>query len=97
MKKVFYLLLLIISPMLHTEEINKKVPIYICTGTDYKYFPYLLNLIGSLFRVDYENIEEIAVFDLGMHKSQRNHVSSIKKVTVYDVELTHPDILKPVK
>ena len=66
---------------------------YICTCADDYFFPQLLNFIGSLHKVNFNEIKEIAVFNLGFKDGQVEHLDSIQKVKVYEVEKVHPDIL----
>jgi len=68
---------------------------YFCTAANSPYFNRLLNLIGCLHKVNFDDIVEIAVFDIGLDQPQLEKLSSIKKVKVYTIEKVHPDILKP--
>jgi hypothetical protein len=70
---------------------------YYCTVADNQHYDRLLNLIGSIHSVDFENLQEIAVFDLGFTEKQRKALGRMKKVKVYQVEKTHPDLLKYFK
>src|SRR3989339_1690117 len=74
-----------------------SIPHYYCTPADSKHFGWVKNLIGSIHRADFVNLGEIAVFDLGFEIKQRNELTRMAKVKVYDVEMTHPDLLKPLK
>lgn len=67
----------------------------ICTASDNKYFFLLLNLIGSIHKTNFDNINEIAVFNLGLDPNQISYLNSMKKVRVYEVEKVNPDIIKP--
>jgi len=71
-----------------------SVDMYICTCGDTQFYPQLLNFIGSLHKVNFNEIKEIAVFNLGFTKDQINNLKRIEKVSVYDIEMTHPDLLK---
>lgn len=72
------------------------LPQYICTAVNARYYhPYLLNLIGSIHKTNYDDLAEIAVFDLGLLPEQRAALLTIDKVAVYDIDKVHPDILKP--
>ena len=73
---------------------NAQEKFYFCTAADAKYFEPLLNLIGGIHKNDFNRLGEIAIFDLGLTQEQCNELQTIEKVTVYDVELTHPDLLK---
>lgn len=90
-KKLIVMALLLSNVSAYSEPI-----MYFCTASDHKCFNYLLNLIGSLFRINYDDVREIAVFDLGLHKDQREFIEKIDKVRVCEIEMTHPDLLKPV-
>lgn len=68
---------------------------YYCTAVDSNYFPRVINLIGSIHAIDFDNLVEIAVFDLGMTQVQIKQLKSIQKVTVNNVDMVHPDLLKP--
>lgn len=73
------------------------IPHYYCTPSDERHFPLLMNLIGSIHKNDYEDLSEIAVFDLGMIQEQLNILKNVKKVKLYKFEMTHPDLLKYFK
>lgn len=77
---------------------DTKVPMYIVTAANSpnRYFLPLLNLIGSLHVTNFDSIEEIAIFDLGLTAEQRKLLNTIEKVKLYDIELIHPEILKPL-
>ena len=76
-------------------QINCSPPLYFCTAANKAYFQRLLNLIGCLHKVNFEDIAEIAVFNLGLEKNQIDTLKRIQKVKVYEIEQRHPDILKP--
>lgn len=67
---------------------------YFCTAVNYKCVNYFTNFIGSLFKVNYDDVEEVAVFDIGLTEDQKRYISSIEKVKIYQIDMTHPDILK---
>jgi len=75
-------------------SIEAQKPLYICTSADSDYFPHLINLINSIHKFNYDELGEIAVFNLGFTDKQVDELNNIKKVSVHDVELTHPDQLK---
>lgn len=90
MKHLFWGLIFLFSPLIsHTQ----KNPVYICTASDEHYFPCLVNLIGSIHKNNFNEIEQIAVFNLGLTQAQLEYLSSIEKLAVYSIELTHPDLL----
>ncbi|MFA6066328.1 MAG: hypothetical protein WC707_04080 [Candidatus Babeliaceae bacterium] len=72
-------------------------PLYFCTATNDMYFAQLINLIACIHKYNFDELAEIAVFDLGMTTEQRTNLKTVQKVSIHDVELTHPDLLKPVK
>lgn len=71
-----------------------KNPVYICTASDEQYFPCLVNLIGSLHQHNFDEIKQIAVFNLGLNQQQLEYLATIEKLAVYSIEQTHPDLLK---
>jgi hypothetical protein len=74
---------------------DQSMPLYFCAAASENYYHGLLNLIGSLHNTNFDQTIEIAVFDLGMSAEQLEHLRSIEKVRIYDVERTNPDILTP--
>ncbi len=66
---------------------------YFCTAADNKHFRWLLDLIGSIHKTNFNDTKIIAVFDLGFTIKQRKQLSLMQKVQVFDVERTHPDLL----
>lgn len=66
---------------------------YYSTVADEKHFPLLRNLIASIHKVDFDFLNEIAVFDIGLTSAQRQELGRMQKVSVHDVEMTHPDLL----
>ena len=66
---------------------------FYCTASDSRYFNHVLNLIGSIHEHSFNSLGEIAVFDLGMTPEQIAHLQRIAKVSVHNIELTHPDLL----
>lgn len=75
------------------ESVDLDNKMVIVSAADSRFYRKLLNLIGSLHHVNFEEIHEIAVFDLGLKPWQRKELENICKVQVYDVELTHPQLL----
>lgn len=81
--------------MLQGETIpSAKTFHYYCTCADSVHFPLLLNLIGSIHKVDFDSLDQIAVFDLGLKVEQREVLENIEKVKIYEIEKKHPDILQ---
>ena len=72
----------------------QAIPLYFCTGANSAYFKRLMNLIGSLHKTNYESLEQVAVFDLGLTQKEIDTLKSIDKVSVYSLQKTHPDQLK---
>ncbi len=75
----------------------RSVDMYFCTASDTKFFIFLTNLIGSIHNTNFDNLKEIAVFDLGLSQNQVLQLNSMQKVKVYQVEKVHPDIIKQFK
>lgn len=73
---------------------SQSIPHYYCAAVNQKYVSKLLTTIGSIHTNDFENLAEIAVFNLGMTPAQIVQLNRMHKVKVYDVEMKHPDILK---
>ena len=93
MNKKLYL----ISQLFITSFAFAYQPLYFCTASDAKFFDILKSFIGSVHKTNFDHLGEIAVFDLGLGQEQIDEINSMQKVHVYEVERTHPDILKPVK
>jgi hypothetical protein len=67
--------------------------IYVCTAADEKFYKYIKNFIASIHHHNFDDLGEIAIFDLGFTPEQREELSHIEKINVYDIERTNPDIL----
>ena len=72
---------------------SKPLPLYFCTGCNSSYFGKVLNLIGSIHKVNFNELGEIAVFDLGLTQQEIDTLATIEKVSVHSLEKTHPDLL----
>jgi len=70
-------------------------PQYYCTASDAGYFDCLKNLIGGIHKYNFDQLGEILVFDLGLSESQREWLSHVDKLKIYEIERLHPDTLKP--
>lgn len=70
-------------------------PMVIVTACDHTYFKQLLNLIGSIHRVNFNELEEIAVYDIGLSTDQKEQIARMQKVNLYQVEMTNPELLTP--
>lgn len=77
----------------YVSVIAQAVPLYFCTAANEVYFNNLINLIGSIHKTNFDNLVEIAVYDLGLTEEQKNILSHIQKVTINTIEQTNPDIL----
>jgi|GEM_PF-600203 len=73
--------------------VKGKLPYYICTAADSKYFRCVMCLIGGLHKFHFDDLGEIAVFDLGLTDEQVNTLNSIDKVRVFPVEPTNAQML----
>lgn len=69
------------------------IPQYYCTGANTTYYKCLLNLIGSIHKHNYDNLVEIAVFDLGLEPEQKAKLQKISKVKLYSLQENNPNLL----
>ncbi len=90
--KKLYLILLLFT----TSLILAYQPLYFCTASNSTFFNPLKSFIGSVHKTNFDHLDEIAVFNLGLTQEQIDELNSMQKVQVYEVERTHPDILEPV-
>lgn len=74
------------------EPIQIQNPHYYATVADEYHYPFLMNLIGSIHKIDFDHLGEIAVFDIGLNPEQLKKLENIKKTKVYKVEKTHPNL-----
>jgi len=95
-KKYFFLFLNLSFFLIICDDEN-KIDLYFCTASDSKYFNHLLNLIGSIHRTNFDNLKEIAVYNIGLSNEELEDLNKIQKVKTYEIELTHPDLLKLFK
>lgn len=72
-----------------------KIPLYFATSADKNYYECLVNLIGSLHQTNYDDLGQIAIFDLGLEPEQIADLNAMEKVQVYPLEMTNPDLLTP--
>ena len=94
---IFKLILLCLIPIhCFASDIQLQLKHYYCTASDDKYYNRLLNLIGSIHKIDFDNLGEIAVFDLGLTEKQKQQLAQIMRVRVYAVEMTNPRLLEHV-
>jgi hypothetical protein len=66
---------------------------YLATAADTEFFNHVVNLIALLHRYNFEQIQEIAVFNLGLKPAEVSFLNSIAKVKVYEIEKVNPDLL----
>src|ERR1700735_5829514 len=93
MKQNNLLLGLLLSLYLLPTMASDYLPHYYCTASNSRYYPMLINLIGSIFKFNYDKVGEIMVFNLGLSQAELDELNGIDKVKVYEVEKTHPDII----
>jgi hypothetical protein len=97
---LFFYLNTVVNAHGEIGEINthkKSVPLYFCTAANNDYFEHVLNLIGSIYCVHYQELEEIALFDLGLTPEQKTYLNTIDKLKLYEIERVHVDIIKKFK
>lgn len=75
------------------SRLSYSYPQYYCTGANSSYYPHLLHLIGTIHKHNFHQLQEIAVFDLGMSQEEINHLRLIQKVKVHTLKKTHPELL----
>lgn len=75
---------------------SEAIPLFFCTAANSHYFNSLINLIGSIHKTNFDQLSQIAVFDIGLNPEQCTYLESIEKVKVYQIEKVHPDIIRPV-
>lgn len=78
-------------------NIQDSIPMYFCTVADEKHYPILLNMIGSIHKHNYYDVEEILVYDLGLSDVHKKELQNIKKVKVCEIEQTNPDIFSNIE
>ncbi len=78
-------------------NIHNSIPMYFCTAADSKHYPILLNMIGSIHKHNFYDVEKILVYNLGLTEYEKNELNHIKKVEVLEVEKTNPDIIKDIE
>jgi hypothetical protein len=72
MRDIFALWLFV---LINTLFLYGQQGIVVATASDSQYYKYLINFIGGLHRVDFKNLHEIMVFDLGLSKKDRDQLS----------------------
>lgn len=66
---------------------------YFCTVANKRYFPHLLNLIGSIHKHNFKQLGHIAVFDLGLDPEQLEILNGIDKLSINYLKPTNTDML----
>lgn len=75
-----------------------KDNMYIATTTDTEHYKWTKSFIKSIYTHNADNkIAAIAVFDIGLNHEQRKKLETYPHVTVYDIEMVHPDLCKKFK
>lgn len=86
--------LIILSFQVHAA--HSPAGMVIVTAADSSYFRHVLNLIGSLHYSNFDSLQEICVYDLGLSPAQEAQLNAIEKVSVHLIQCTNPDMLKPM-
>lgn len=95
--KNFVKISFLLSTIFFKTSIAQSNYMHIVTASDSEYFRYLFNFIGSIHRVNFNELAEISIFDLGFTSEQLRILNSMEKVHVYPIEITNPSILTPMK
>lgn len=74
-----------------------KEGVVIVTAGDSEHYPLFANFIGSIHHHHPENLNKIAVFDLGFSEKERSDLNLMKGVQVFDVERVNPDLFVKFK
>lgn len=64
------------------------------TATDTEHFNWTLNLVAGIHRYHRENIEQIAIFDLGLSSQEKKELNKLSFVEIYEVEKVNPQIFE---
>jgi hypothetical protein len=91
MNKIIFLLLHFFSIFAQHESM------YICTAASTEFFTPLLTLIGSLHKVNFNELAQLAIFDLGLTLDERMTLEAMEKIKIYTIQITNEDMLKPFK
>lgn len=78
-------------------NIHDSIPMYFCTVADDKHYPILLNMIGSIHKYNFYDVEKIFVYDLGLNEIHKKELKNIKKVELLDIEKANPDIVTDIE
>jgi hypothetical protein len=90
--KIFFSVFILYSVQLNSTDQAKTF--YICTAANSAYYSRLINLIGSLHATNFENLNTIAVFNLGLSQREKDQLNSIRRVKVFEINAPNPDQLK---
>ncbi|NGX34277.1 MAG: hypothetical protein K1060chlam1_00628 [Candidatus Anoxychlamydiales bacterium] len=93
----FVTIIFVFNQNLNANENYSKVCHYYCTAANSDFFHILMGLIGSIHKVDFDSLDEIAVFDIGLTLEQRKTIQSIEKTNVYQIEKINPDLFTKFK
>lgn len=91
-REILCIILMLVSLPIYPKVILEQ-PLYIVTAADEQFFPCLINFIGAIHRVNFNELGEISVFNLGLNQKQIQELKKIEKVNIYSVEMTHPELL----
>ena len=72
-------------------------PMYFCATADDKHFPLLLNMIGSIFKHNEKELDQILIYNLGLNENNLSVLNKIEKVKVFEIERTNPQILTDIQ
>lgn len=94
----FIILILLLSHTMATAsksypDTSGDTKMYFCMAADDQHFRWLIHLIASIHKYDFDEVGEIAVFNLGFTPCQIEELNAIEKVKVYEVEKTNPNLL----
>ena len=78
-------------------NIHQSIPMYFCTVADDKHFPILMNMIGSIHKHNFYDVEKIFVYDLGLNEVNKSQLKNIKRLELLEIEKTNPDILTDIE
>lgn len=90
-KRVKFSLLFFINLFTYSKDI------VVVTACSNNYYKHLINFIGSLHKTNFDNLEKILVFDIGLQNSQKRFLSKLKKVELKQVDLVNKQICKNQK
>lgn len=79
---------------IHSLNLANQNDQYFCTAADAESFNLLLNTIGSLHKTNFDNLKEIAVFDIGLKNEQLQILGKIDKVKIYQTNLPNLDEIR---